>query len=84
MLKITLQGVGNPDFSQWADVAPERTINVETIEEAAKEASAYIDEYDLGGGNWTDPYVLNEQGEKVARIFYNGRIALPGDEYFNL
>lgn len=82
-MKITLRGVGNPDFNQYADVAPTGTVDVINIEQAARVCAAYIAEWDLGGGNWTNPYVFNEQGEKVARITYNGRILRPGDKYFN-
>lgn len=49
---------------------------VGSIEEASDVCCNFIDENDLGGGNWSGGNVFRD-GEMVARISYNGRIWNP-------
>lgn len=67
-----LKSVGNPDFGQYAPVSNPKTVQGSTLSEMKAAAQAYIDEWDLGGGNWTNPVV--KQGSKVIGHFsYNLR-----------
>lgn len=72
MYTMRLRSVGNPDFSQYAPVSAPKAVTGATLAEMRSAAQTYIDEHDLGGGNWVDPVVM--QGEKVIGHFsYNLR-----------
>lgn len=70
---LKLRSVGNPDFGQYAPVSNPVTVHAATIEEIAALAEAYRDFWNLGGGNWTSPCIM-EGKRKVAKISYNGRL----------
>jgi len=78
MYRIILRSVGNPDLGQdpYQPMSPTEEIMVDTLQQAAEAARAYIDRYHLGGGNFPSPHVF-KGGQVVARISYNGRIWLP-------
>ena len=65
--KFVLQGVGNPDFRQFADIAPKKT-GSGTLAEIREIAREYIEEWDLGGGNFIGDI------EGGLSISYNGRL----------
>lgn len=74
---VTLCSVGNPDhgqspFSSLPGVAS-RSSAEKTLIDASRTCRAYIDANNLGSGNWSGGDVF-EDGVKVARISYNGRI----------
>jgi hypothetical protein len=79
-LEILLANVGNPDHRQDPDrplpgVPSGEWRAVATWDEASSVVRAYIDEHDLGGGNWAGGEVRNATtGESVGRVSYNGRI----------
>jgi hypothetical protein len=80
MYRIILRSVGNPDFGQdpYQPISPTEEIMVDTLQQAAAAARAYIERHHLGGGNFPSPHVF--KGDQiVARISYNGRIWLPPD-----
>ena len=75
MMTVKLSSCGNPDFGQspYVPLSQERTVEVETLEEASRECRRYIEDNHLGGGNWNGGQA--KQGKKVvAQISYNGRI----------
>jgi hypothetical protein len=79
--KVLLASVGNPDFGQDSRRSmpgvPRRTLRVASLADASKACRAYIEHYELGGGNWLGGEV--KQGAKViAKISYNGRAWEPG------
>jgi hypothetical protein len=77
---VKLRSVGNPDHRQYAPVSDPVTVFVNSLREASEECRKYQAEWDLGGGNWPNTFVL-ENGVKVARISYNGRVwDLAGNE----
>lgn len=45
-----------------------------SLDHAAALCRAYIETFDLGGGNWTGGQVRDASGAIVARVSYNGRI----------
>lgn len=71
---VILSAHGNPDHYQspYERVAPVSAAHCESIEECQAAVAAYIEKYDLGGGNWTGGDVYR-YGEVVGRISYNGR-----------
>lgn len=79
MLTVTLTSCGNPDFGQVPaiPVSPSLEAEVANIDEAIERCRAYIDEHDLGGGNWTGGQVYLHPSTScksfVGRISYNGR-----------
>ena len=80
MYRITLRSVGNPDFGQepYQPMSPAEEIMVDTLQQAAEAARAYIVHHDLGSGNFPSPRVFVDN-QIVARISYNGRIWLSPD-----
>lgn len=75
--RVSLSNAGNPDRGQdptrplWG-VRPKSAI-AQTMEVAAAICQNYIQENDLGSGNWTGGEIL-EDGRLVAKVSYNGRI----------
>lgn len=80
--EVTLESVGNPDFGQYPGASlpgvPRGRCAVTSLEEAAAKCREFIDEHDLGGGNWSGGDVF-EDGTLVARVSYNGRVWRPGE-----
>lgn len=73
---VRLASAGNPDFGQDPNRSlpgvPRLTIRVATLRVASAACRAFIEHYELGGGNWIGGEV--KRGRKlVARISYNGR-----------
>lgn len=81
-LEVTLNSCGNPDYDQspfkgLPGVEHSRR-RVGSLREAAACCRRYIDENDLGGGNWSGGEVIRiATNEVVARVSYNGRVWLP-------
>lgn len=72
MITLKLRSVGNPDHGQYAPVSEKKTVEVSTIAEAIKACEDYIEEWNLGGGNFVDPRVMQD-GKHIGYISYNGR-----------
>lgn len=71
-----LRGVGNPDYRQFADVAPPVRLWADSVEQLAKLAVLYRNIFDLGGGNWGGGTVFDSinGNQAVGRIAYNGKV----------
>jgi hypothetical protein len=76
MLRLKLASVPNPDCDEWLSPAPLRHITVKSLTEASRKCSEYIEEFNLGSGNWAGGQVLRN-GKQIARISYNRRICKP-------
>lgn len=81
-LTLTLDSRGNPDFGQNPDQpvfgVPGGSMPVSSLREASRRAREYIEQHDLGGGNWTGGDVLDRRtGQLVAHVSYNGRVWRP-------
>ncbi len=75
---VELRGSGNPDMRQYADVAEPKTVRVKSLKEAAAICMKYIEENELGAGNWGgEGGIVRENGKQIARIAYNGKIFTP-------
>lgn len=70
---MRLRSAGNPDFGQHAPVSEPETVEGDTLREMRAHCERYISEWNLGGGNWTNP-VVTENGKKVGHFSYNGRL----------
>lgn len=78
-LFVQLDSVGNPDYEDqdptkpMPDV-PTKSVTVQSLSEASAVCRQYLDEHDLGGGNWVGGLVTDKDGTALAEISYNGRI----------
>jgi len=73
-LCVVLSNVGNPDFKQYAPIAPNFIMPARTLKEASELCLEYINEWDLGGGNWSGGDVYHPVKGHIASISYNGRV----------
>ena len=69
---VFLRSVGNPDFAQYAPVSEPRRVIVNKLSEIRDACRSYIEQWDLGGGNWPECPVRRD-GKVVGRFSYNGR-----------
>ena len=77
--EVTLRACGNPDYNQYADIGPKKTVRVCGIEEACKVVRAYQERYEMGGGNCAKEHgVVYElrppkRRKKIGEVTYGGR-----------
>jgi len=80
-LRVALITAGNPDLGQ--DPAQpllgvrNRLVPVATLGDASRAVCRFIDEHNVGGGNWAGGQVLDGCGQQIAYVSYNGRVWLP-------
>lgn len=84
MYRMVLQALGNPDHGEnpYQYIAEPKEITGRTIDELVKQANDWIDENDIGSGNWsmTEVWLTDGNGyggshaEFVGFMSYNGRI----------
>jgi hypothetical protein len=76
--------VGNPDFAQYADIAPRMRARGATIEEICQSCRSYIRAFELGGGNWGGRLPDSEaRGGMVYRVDEQGKLQLIGEVWYN-
>ncbi len=86
--EVTLRAAGNPDFRQFSDIGPRKTVRCCGAEEAKKLVLHYQTYYDMGGGNCSKEHgVVYELPAKpggrrksVGRVWYNGRYVTHAEE----
>lgn len=77
--RVKLSHCPNPDlpYGYWDGLDPDRArprmVDAADLAEASRLCRAYIEENNLGGGNWSGGDVLL-RGKRVARVSYNGRV----------
>lgn len=77
-LLVKLRAPGNPDFQQYAAIAPPRNVPVVSVQEAVQVCMAYIAEFELGSGNWGHGAgEVLRSGRRYAWISWNGRVWRP-------
>lgn len=74
MYQINLSSVPNFDFNERNTPADPATASASTFDECSKICRQYITDNDLGSGNWNGGQIIDENGNQVARVSYNGRI----------
>jgi len=74
MYEIRARSHGNIDHGEnpFSPVAPRLTARAETIEELQEAVRNYINENNLGSGNFTHALVADDKGV-IGAISYNGR-----------
>ncbi|MBD2746127.1 hypothetical protein IC232_05365 [Microvirga sp. BT688] len=79
---VILDNCGNPDRGQDASRRLPGTVRkvvaADHFPAASKACRDYIEENDLGGGNWTGGDI-RENGKVVAKVSYNGTVWPPGE-----
>lgn len=72
--RVLLSSCGNPDFQQFSPISAPTSVDVETIMEARTVCQEYIEQWNLGGGNWDNGRVVdNRTGKLVGSFSYNLR-----------
>jgi hypothetical protein len=78
---VILDNCGNPDRGQDPSRrlpgTARKVVPVEDFAAASKACRDYIEENDLGGGNWTGGDI-RENGKVVGKVGYNGTVWPPG------
>lgn len=84
-MTLIVKHAKNPDISggYWSKMHRPNNVQipVATIEDASEKCLNFIEEYDLGSGNWLGGVVI-EGNTPVAVISYNGGIWDKDDECF--
>jgi len=74
---VTLETVGNVDHGQDPTQplygVPNLKAKCASVTQAQEACKNFIEEHNLGAGNWTGGEVCDESGGVVGRISYNGR-----------
>lgn len=78
-MKVKLASIGNPDFGQnpnepmWG-CEPNKMVPVKTFREASDACMKFIEDNDLGSGNWYGGEIYDDKGKIIAHVSYNGRV----------
>jgi hypothetical protein len=80
---VQLASLGNIDFGQdprrSLPGVPKRRVRVDSLRAASTACRKYIEDNELGGGNWTGGDVIDAATKTVvAHVSYNGRVWNPG------
>ena len=82
MFTVKLSACQNPDFPPRDDLPLPRLVKATSLDEAARACRRFIEEHDLGGGNFRDGEVFDDAtGERVAMVSYNGRLWTPENDW---
>ncbi len=78
-MKVKLSSVGNPDFGQNPNQRlygseKNKVVTVTSFKEASDVCRDFIDNNDLGSGNWSGGEILDENNKIIAHVSYNGRV----------
>ena len=83
MYIVQLSAHGNIDHREnpYLKIVAEKFPSANSIEECQQIVCEFIEENNLGAGNWTGGKVF-KNGEQVGYISYNGRYWEKGSKYF--
>ena len=80
---VNLKTCGNIDYGEnpYEPMfgVPSCTVECQTIEECRKKVREYIEEYNIGSGNWIGGQVYDVNDNVIGQIYYNGRFAKQND-----
>lgn len=79
--EVELRAAGNPDFQQYADIGPRKTVRCCSTGEAAEITRRYQERYEMGMGNcskehgrvWLLPAGGKGRRKRVGQVWYNGK-----------
>ena len=76
-MKVKLSSVGNPDHGENPNRPKygcrNQLVEVSSFKEASELCRKYIEDNDLGGGNWSGG-AITENRKQIAHVSYNGRV----------
>ena len=74
---VSLSAEPNPDYDEYSIEGsiniPEVTVPVKDIDEAKLKVREFIDQHNLGSGNWSGGQIYKD-GKPIAHISFNGRV----------
>ena len=70
--QIRLRSVGNPDHSQFAPISNPETVSANRLARIRAAVDRYIEEWNLGSGNWPKCPVTRD-GEPIGYFSFNRR-----------
>jgi len=70
---LVLKSDNNPDFPNDDRAITKTLVPVDNSEQASNIVKEFIDDNNLGGGNWTGGKIFYD-GENIGRVSYNGRV----------
>lgn len=73
---VVCESVGNPQYMQDENqsVSPKMIFACDTLNEASTICRNYIEEHNLGGGNWVGGQVYHPKNGIIANVSFNGRV----------
>jgi hypothetical protein len=77
-MQVLLANRGNPDFGQTPcrrlpGTPADTKVEIIDYADASAKCRAYIEDHELGGGNWTGGDIFDGQAI-IAHVSYNGRV----------
>ena len=80
-MTVKLSSCGNPDFMQIPNdsLSPTIIFEVATLKGARELCMRYINNLNLGGGNWSGGQIYKGK-KQIAKVSYNGRVWDMDDE----
>jgi hypothetical protein len=80
-LTVKLEAKPNPDYmdSDYRGLLniKAQLVSVNSLKMASEVCSKFIEDNELGGGNWTGGEVKDSGGKVIAQVSYNGRVWEP-------
>lgn len=78
-MKVKLASIGNPDFRQDPNQPlfgseSNKIVPVKSFKEASELCVKFIEDNDLGSGNWYGGEIYDDKGKVIAHVSYNGRV----------
>lgn len=78
-MKVLLASCGNPDHRQDPDkelfgCERNKWVVVKDFKEASERCQKFIEDNDLGSGNWKGGIIVNDKLTIIAHVSYNGRV----------
>ncbi len=78
--KVQLSACPNPDYfmdgrdPRGSMLIKAHLVTVRSFKDASYKCSKFIEDNELGGGNWDGGQIFDETGKQIAHVSYNGRV----------
>jgi hypothetical protein len=81
---VICESYGNIDHKEnpFEEMSPKQVFACDSLKQASEYCLNYIDEFDLGGGNWTGGKVFHPKIGHIANVSYNGKVWKLNGELF--
>ena len=80
---VFLRSCGNPDLGEcpYEEIVPPQFVQAASIEECSEVVRNYIEDNNLGSGQWCGGQVYEEEVGYIGKISYNGKFWDKDTEY---